>query len=78
MGSLTVKVRGGKKPVIAMVNGELSVIKKASKFDSSLAIFLPREWIMALEITNKRKVEKFALTYNCEVLTIRPYFGEAE
>ena len=76
MAIIDLKPRGGRKQIRAMVNGELVVIKRASRFGETLGIFLPREWIMALEIKHNRKPEKFMLDYNAEVMTIRPYFGE--
>lgn len=76
MGIWTIKTRGGKKPVMAMVDGELVIIKKAITLGSSQAIILPKEWILALTIRHKQEPVKFALVYNSEVMTIRPYFGK--
>lgn len=76
MGIAEIKVRGGRKPILAMVDGELVIIKKATKFGSSRVIFLPKEWLMAIEISQNRQPEKFALSFNASVLTIKPYFGD--
>lgn len=76
MGMVDIKTRGGRTPVIARVNGELVVIKRATKIGNTLGIFLPREWVKAVEAKHKQSVGKFMLTYNTEVMTIRPYFGD--
>jgi len=75
MGIIEVRT-GGRKPVMAMVGGELVIIKRASKISKSLAIFLPSEWLKVIALKHKQKPEKFTLNYNTEVLTIKPYFGD--
>lgn len=75
MAILEIKLRGGKRPVMAMVDGDLVCIKKASTFGKSVALFLPKEWLMAIEMKHGQKPGKFTLNFNAEVLTIKPYFG---
>jgi len=76
MAIMDIKVGGGRKPVMARVDGELVIIKKASVFGTSKALFLPREWLLAIELKQHQQPEKFTLSYNAEVLTVKPYFGD--
>ena len=80
MGSIDVRVRGGRKPVMVMAEGELVFLKKATTIGAwSKGIILPKEWLNAIQITKGKAPEYFTLTYTITpeaVLAIKPYFGE--
>lgn len=78
MGSIDLKPKGGRKPKMALVDGEYVMIKKLSRFKTSQALFLPREWLLAVSAKYDKDVTEVAIDYNSTVLTIRPYFGNEE
>ena len=78
VGVLNIKSRGGRKPEMVMVEGELVQVKKLSRFGNSLALFLPKPWLTALSYKHGKDVTAVTLDFNIEVLTIRPYFGDEE
>ena len=74
---MDIKPRGGRKPVMVMVDGEIVMIKKVTSFGSSDAIFIPKEWVIAQTILHGEAPVKYSIIYNAEVLTMRPYYGKA-
>lgn len=80
MGTIYAKGRGGRKPVLAYVDGELVHIKPLSMIGNSVGIILPKEWLTLTEYKMGKRPEKVAITYNvsdlASVITIRAYFGE--
>lgn len=64
----------GRRAKLVRVDGEIMELHKPMRSANSVAIFLPRAWIMAVE--GKEEVVAFAVSYNAKVLTVRPYYGE--
>ena len=64
----------GRKPTMAMIDGELVEIRKVIKTGNSRSVTLPRQWVAAVE--GKGELEGVTLVYNATVLTIRAYYGK--
>lgn len=75
MGSITV-AKGGKRPVMAQVDGDLMFIKKIAKVGSSHCVFLPSEWFTLVEVQCGKRPTKIGMSIDGKVITIKPYFGE--
>jgi len=75
MGAITT-TKGGRKPVMDYVDGELMFIKRISKVGTSHCIFLPSEWFALCEMRCGKRPTKIGMSINDKVIIIKPYFGE--
>ena len=82
MGKLYLKTRGGRKPRLEYVDGDMVQIKPLTKVGNSVAVILPKEWLNLTKVTMGKCPKKVTLQYNvsdlASVITLRAYFEEEE
>ena len=69
MGRFNVGMRG-RQPKKVMIDGCPTQLRKAIDWNYSTAIFLPKEWISALQLVHGAKPEYFTVEMDIDELTL--------
>lgn len=64
----------GRRNLEAYVDGQLYVVKKPVKFNSTFGVLIPKDWVDA--VCNGKELTYFLLDIKDTFITIKPYFEE--
>lgn len=77
MGTLYVPQRG-RKPKQALIEGKVVQLRKSIDRQYSTLVFLPKEWIEALEMKHGRKPDAYAvMDADMNEIVLRAYYDDS-